>query len=84
MPRMSHTGWSGIPWAFCHCHQKQWPTSMLRRQDGLLKCPMGYDNPSRTLTVDRRQQQIAERLASFEEEPALAPILKDTTTDQLP
>ena len=84
MPRMSHSGWTGIPWAFCSCHQKQWPTSKLRRQDGLLVCPDGYDNPMRTRTVDRRQSAIARKLSDGQEEPALAPILKDQTNEQLP
>ena len=84
MPRMGGTGWTGVPWHLCDCHGIQWPTSQLSRQDGLLVCPRGRDNPQRTRTVDRRQQIIAQRLASVTEEPALAPILKTTQSDDVP
>lgn len=78
MPRMSGSGWSGIPWVFCMCHQKQWPSSMLTRQDGLIVCPDGRDNPQRTRTVDRRQRIIQGVLSDGVREPELAPILTQT------
>jgi len=78
MPLQSHSGWSGVPWVYCDCHQWQWPTSQLTRQDGMIKCPLGLDNPQRTLTVDRRQTVIAQVLSEPGEEPQLAEILKQT------
>lgn len=79
MPMQSGSGWTGIPWHFCDCHQKQWPVSQLTRQDGLIVCPEGRDNPQRTRTVDQRQYIIEQVLASNIREPELADIL--TTTD---
>lgn len=84
MPRMSHSGWFSGPWAFCHCHQRQYPVSMLRRQDGLLVCPSGFDNPQRTRTVDRRQQQIAAVLGDGQDEGGVAEILKNPQSDDMP
>jgi hypothetical protein len=84
MPKMSGSGWSGIPWVFCDCHQKQWPSSMLTRQDGLIVCHLGRDNPARTRVVDRRQQVIKDVLSDGVREPELAPILRltqDNTSD---
>lgn len=78
MPRMSGSGWSGTPWVFCNCHQWQWPSSQLSRQDGLIVCPLGRDNPQRTRTVDQRQRLIQQRLADGTREPELAPILINT------
>lgn len=80
MPRQSNSGWTGIPWHYCDCHQKQWPTSMLKRQDGLLVCPEGFDNPQRTRTVDQRQSQttIQQVLSNTVREPELADILIET------
>ena len=78
MPMRSGSGWTGIPWHHCDCHQWQWPTSQLRRQDGLLVCPLGYDNPQRTRTVDYRQVVIQQRLGDPSAEPELADILKQT------
>lgn len=85
MPMQSGSGWTGIPWAFCQCHQKQYPTSMLRRQDGMIVCPTGFDNPQRTRTVDQRQIQIKQRLSDPTQEPELAEILKqpDDNTDDM-
>lgn len=77
MPRMSGSGWSGIPWVVCSCHQWQWPSSMLTRQDGLIVCPLGRDNPQRTRTQDQRQRVIKARLSDGVREPELAPILRD-------
>ena len=76
MPMMSNSGWRGIPWVFCDCHQKQYPVDVLRRQDGLIVCPIGYDNPQRTRSVDWRQSTIAQRLNDPSSEPELAEILK--------
>jgi hypothetical protein len=78
MPMQSGSGWTGVPWVFCDCHQMQWPASKLQRQDGLIICPLGLDNPQRTRTVDRRQTIIQQRLSDPVEEPALAEILKRT------
>lgn len=78
MPRMSGSGWTGIPWVFCDCHQWQWPSSQLTRQDGLIVCPLGVDNPQRTRVVDRRQNIIRLVLANDIREPELAPILTQT------
>jgi hypothetical protein len=78
MPMQSGSGWTGIPWHHCDCHQKQWPVSMLKRQDGLIVCPDGLDNSQRTRTVDRRQVIIRQRLSDPTEEPQLADILKRT------
>lgn len=83
MPRMSHSGWFSGPWHHCDCHQIQWPVSQLRRQDGLLVCPRGWDNPQRTRTVDRRQTQIAQVLSEGIDAD-LADILKDTQSNDLP
>jgi hypothetical protein len=76
MPMQSGTGWTGIPWAFCDCHQKQYPVSQLKRQDGLIVCPTGLDNAQRTRSVDRRQAIIKQRLSDPVQEPALAEILQ--------
>ena len=76
MPRMSGSGWTGIPWVFCSCHQWQWPSSLLTRQDGLIVCPLGRDNPQRTRTVDRRQDTIKQVLSDGVKEPELAAILR--------
>jgi hypothetical protein len=73
----SHSGWTGIPWHMCDCHQKPYPVAMLRRQDGLIVCPTGFDNPQRTRTVDRRQTIIAQRIDEPQQEPELADILKN-------
>lgn len=81
MPRMSGSGWTGIPWVFCSCHQWQWPSSMLRRQDGLIVCPLGYDNPQRSRTVDRRQYTIKNVLSDGIREPEIASILTETEDD---
>lgn len=78
MPRQSGSGWTGTPWHCCDCHQKQYPVSQLRRQDGLIVCQAGFDNPQRTRTVDRRQTVISQVLASGTPEPQLAEILKQT------
>jgi len=78
MPMQSHSGWTGIPWHYCDCHQKPYPVSQLRRQDGLIVCPTGFDNPQRTRTVDERQSIIAGRLADPAPEPELADILQQT------
>lgn len=78
MPMQSGSGWTGIPWHFCDCHQKQYPVSQLRRQDGLIVCDTGFDNPQRTRTVDQRQVQIKQRLSDPTQEPELAEILKST------
>lgn len=75
MPMQSGSGWTGIPWLFCSCHQKQWPVTKLRRQDGLIVCPYGYDNPQRTRTVDGRQRISKDVLASSQREPEIASIL---------
>jgi hypothetical protein len=85
MPMQSGSGWVGIPWHCCDCHQKQWPVSMLRRQDGLIVCPDGVDNPQRTRTQDHRQVEIQQRLSDNAEEPRLADILKttDDSTDDM-
>jgi hypothetical protein len=78
MPMQSGSGWTGIPWHCCDCHQKQYPVSMLKRQDGLLVCPEGFDNPQRTRSIDQRQVTIQQRLSDPSEEPELADILKTT------
>lgn len=79
MPNPSGSGWTGIPWHHCDCHQFPYPVSQLTRQDGLLVCPLGLDNPQRTRTVDRRNDTIIpQRLADPVEEPELADILKQT------
>ena len=78
MPRMSGSGWTGIPWVFCSCHQWQWPSSMLQRQDGYIICPLGRDHPQRTRMVDKRQREIQLRLSDGVREPELAPILTET------
>lgn len=85
MPRQSGSGWTGIPWHFCDCHQWQWPVSQLKRQDGLIVCPYGFDNPQRTRTIDKRQVTIQQRLRDPTEEPQLAEILRSTddNTDDL-
>jgi hypothetical protein len=80
----SGSGWTGIPWHHCDCHQKEYPVSMLKRQDGLIVCPTGFDNPDRTRTVDHRQIVIQQVLAEPIQEPQLADILKnseDSTND---
>lgn len=51
---------------------------MLKRQDGLIVCPDGFDNPQRTRTVDQRQSTIQQVLASTQREPDLADILTET------
>lgn len=58
---------------------------MLRRQDGMIVCPTGFDNPQRTRTVDQRQVQIKQRLSDPTQEPELAEILKqpDDNTDDM-
>jgi hypothetical protein len=61
----------------CDCHQKPYPVSQLRRQDGLIVCQVGFDNPQRTRTVDRRQSIITARLSDPTQEPELADILKN-------
>lgn len=76
MPRMSGSGWTGTPWVFCQCHQWQWPASQLSRQDGLIVCPLGVDNPQRTRIVDARQKRIQQVLSNTEQEPRLADILQ--------
>lgn len=84
MPMQSGTGWTGIPWHHCDCHQKQYPVSQLTRQDGLIVCPTGLDNPQRTRTVDQRQIIIQQRLNDPTQEPEIADILKrseDNTDD---
>lgn len=84
MPMQSGTGWTGIPWHYCDCHQKQYPVSQLTRQDGLIVCPSGLDNPQRTRTVDRRDTIIRQVLSDGVQEPELADILKtseDSTDD---
>ena len=78
MPMQSGSGWTGIPWHHCDCHQKPYPVSQLRRQDGLIVCPTGFDNPQRTRTVDRRQEIIKQVLADGQPEPKLATILTET------
>lgn len=78
MPRMSGSGWFSGPWVFCHCHQWQWPASFLTRQDGLIVCPLGVDNPQRTRTVDARQKTIREVLSNGQQEPGFAAILTRT------
>lgn len=75
MPQMSGSGWFNGPWVFCQCHQWQWPVSFLTRQDGLIVCPLGVDNPQRSRIVDRRQNTIKQVLSSGEQEPRLADIL---------
>jgi len=75
MPMQSGSGWRGIPWHFCDCHQKQYPVDQLSRQDGLIVCPVGRDNPQRTRTVDQRQLIIQQVLANDLPEPKLADIL---------
>ncbi len=83
MPRQSHSGWTGIPWLYCQCHQKPYPASMLRRQDGLIVCPTGYDNPQRTRTVDERNDRIIPQvLSDGVQEPELADILKQTSDNR--
>jgi len=76
MPNPSGSGWTGVPWVVCDCHQMPWPSSRLRHQDGLIVCPLGYDNPQRTRTVDHRQIIIQQRLSDPVAEPELAEILK--------
>jgi hypothetical protein len=78
MPSQSGSGWRGIPWHHCDCHQKAYPVSQLRRQDGLIVCPTGFDNPQRTRTVDQRQQIIKQVLSQDLPEPKLADILTET------
>lgn len=78
MPRMSGSGWTGIPWVMCDCHQWQWPSSQLSRQDGIIVCPLGVDNPQRTRTTDMRQKIIQQVLSNTEQEPRLAEILTNT------
>lgn len=79
MPNQSGSGWTGTPWHRCDCHQKEYPVSQLTRQDGLIVCPTGLDNPQRTRTVDRRQTIIQQVLSNPGREPELAEIL--VTTD---
>lgn len=78
MPMQSGSGWTGTPWHYCDCHQKAYPVSQLRRQDGMIVCPSGFDNPQRTRTVDRRQTIIDQVLSSDVPEPKLADILVQT------
>lgn len=78
MPNQSGSGWAGIPWHRCDCHQKEYPVSQLKRQDGLIVCQVGFDNPQRTRTVDRRQTIIQQKLSDPVQEPELAEILKQT------
>ncbi len=78
MPNPSGSGWTGIPWLHCDCHQWPWPSSQLVRQDGLIICPYGFDNPQRTRTVDQRQYIIQQVLADPVQEPELAGILTET------
>lgn len=77
MPMQSGSGHSGIPWHHCDCHQKQYPVSQLKRQDGLIVCPTGFDNPQRTRTVDARPQMIQQVLSSDTPEPKIADILTE-------
>jgi hypothetical protein len=51
---------------------------MLTRQDGLIVCPLGKDNPQRTRTVDARQRVIKNVLSDGTREPELASILTQT------
>jgi hypothetical protein len=78
MPNPSGSGWTGIPWHHCDCHQWPWQVSQLKRQDGLIVCPYGFDNPQRTRTIDQRQTIIAQVLGDDTEEPKLADILTET------
>lgn len=75
MPARSGSGWFSGPWHHCDCHQWQWPVSKLKRQDGLIVCPLGFDNPQRTRTVDARQDYIRQVLGNGVQEPELADIL---------
>lgn len=78
MPNPSGSGWQGIPWHHCDCHQWPYPVSQLTRQDGLIICPLGRDNPQRTRTVDQRQVLIQQALSDPTQEPEIAEILKTT------
>ena len=78
MPNQSGSGWTGTPWHRCDCHGWEYPVSQLTRQDGLIKCPLGIDNPQRTLTVDQRQVIIQQVLSDPTQEPQLADILTQT------
>lgn len=77
MPMQSGSGMQGA-WYHCDCHQWQWPERMLSRQDGLIVCPLGRDNPQRTRTVDRRQAVIQQVLSDGKTEPSVADILLNT------
>lgn len=78
MPMQSGSGWTGQAWIICDCHQMQWPESKVSRQDGLIVCPLGRDNPQRTRTTDQREAVIAQVLSDGRPEPELADILKTT------
>ena len=45
MPNQAHSGWQGTPWHICDRCGRDWPTSQLRWQRGVLVCPDDYDNP---------------------------------------
>lgn len=83
MPNQSHSGWNGVPWHNCDCHQKPYPVSQLTRQDGLIVCPTGFDNPQRSRGNDQRPSIISQKLADPNPEPGIAEILTrtDDTTD---
>lgn len=81
MPMQSHTGWQGIPWHICDRCGFQYPVSQLTRQAGIIVCQKCADNPLATISNDRRQEIMAQRISEPGEEPRLADILK--TTDDM-
>lgn len=72
----SHSGWHGDPWHRCDRCGQEFPTSLLRRQRGLLLCVVNncFDDP-----LIWNRPGIIQRNLEFgqDQEMAVAEILKD-------
>lgn len=72
MPNQSHSGMLGIPWFRCQMCGKDFRTSELRWQNGLLVCMTDWDNP----IAWNRPILIQEVLQESPQEMEVAEVLK--------
>lgn len=73
MPRQSHSGIHGVPWHRCDRCGYDYPVDKLTLQHGRILCTVKCVDDT---TNENREAVIAQVLASNEEEPKLAEILK--------
>jgi hypothetical protein len=78
VPNQAHSGWTGDPWHACQRCGRDWHTSDLKPQKGLLVCVDCVDD----LTVEERSNVIQQVLSTRPDAPP-APILEEPAWEDI-